>query len=214
MTNLLLDPNVVYFVLVAALWVAVTAAYIPGTGFVEGLALVSLIAGLVALANMATNWAGVLLIILGVLSFLLIPLFNQRYARFAEVGLVPQILGAAILFNDTSVSWLIILTTIGLSVLYHRLVLLPLLNRNRHQRAVIDNDASLVGSYGRVVKASKKIGPAHVGSINVRGEQWTATSEQPLRPGEMVVVVEREGLQLFVEEVKHKQSPINEINED
>jgi membrane protein implicated in regulation of membrane protease activity len=45
--------------------------------------------------------------------------------------------------------------------------------------------------------------------VNVRGELWTANSDQPLHSGEEVVVVERDGLSIFVEGVKQKRAPLN-----
>ncbi len=203
----MVDPNVVYFLLVVGLWIAVTAAYIPGTGVVEVVALVAVGAAVYILANMPTNWAGAILLMLGVLSFLLIPFLSQRWARVAEAGLLLQVAGAFTLFHGVQVSWLLIGVTVGLSILYHRLVLLPVLERSKKQVAVIDDTTQLVGAYGRVVKASSAAGHEFVGSVNVRGEQWTAYSDHPLQMGEEVVVVEREGLQLFVESVKHKQTP-------
>ncbi|MEZ4668725.1 MAG: NfeD family protein [Anaerolineae bacterium] len=201
----MIDPNIVYVVLVFGLWVTVTAAYVPGTGLIEGLAMAALVAGVLILVNMPTNWAGVLVMVIGGVAFLLIPFLNQRWARVAELGLVLQVIGAATLFHGLQVSWLLIVVTIAISVAYHRLVLLPVLERARKQAVVIDDDAQLVGTVGRVVKASEKVGTTHIGSINVKGEQWTATSDYPLKPGEEVVVLERDGLQLYVEGVKHKQ---------
>jgi membrane-bound ClpP family serine protease len=45
--------------------------------------------------------------------------------------------------------------------------------------------------------------------VQVRSEQWTARSDRPLQPGEEIVVLERDGLQLYVEGVKHKRTPRN-----
>jgi membrane-bound ClpP family serine protease len=41
----------------------------------------------------------------------------------------------------------------------------------------------------------------------VRSEQWTATSSTALQTGDDILVVEHEGLQLYVEAVKHKHAP-------
>ncbi len=206
---LVMDPNIVYVVLVVGLWATVTAAYIPGTGIVEGIAAIAVIAAMVALIGLPTQWIAAILLMVGVLSFLLIPFLNQRWARLAEGGLVLQVIGSLFLFNGLQVSWLLIGFMIVVSIAYHRLALLPLLEKTRNQSAVIDDNGQLIGSTGRVVKPSEKIGANHVGSVNINGEQWTAYSDHPLRVGEQVMVIEREGLQLYVEGVKHKQAPQN-----
>lgn len=202
----MIDPNIVYIVLVFGLWITVTAAYIPGTGLIEGVALAALAAAVLILASMPTNWAGVLILLIGGVGFLLLPFLNQRWARLAEAGLVLQVIGAATLFHGLQVSWLLIAVTVGISVAYHRLVLLPVLERGRQQSAIIDYSNQMIGVSGRVVKPSEKSGNVHIGTVQAAGEQWTAISDYPLRPGEEVVVLERDGLKLYVEGIKHKQN--------
>jgi membrane-bound ClpP family serine protease len=117
-----------------------------------------------------------------------------------------QVIGAAILFHGLQVSWVLIVVMVGLSLAYHHLVLLPTLEKARKQTAVIDDNGQLVGAYGRVVKATERVGSAYRGAVIVRGEQWTAISDHPLRTGDDVVIVERDGLQLYVEGIKQKQA--------
>ena len=204
------DPNVVYLVLLFGLWVAVTAAYIPGTGVIEALALIALIIGIVILSSLPTNWGAVLLLVLGVLSFLLVPFLSARFAILAQGGLILQAIGGALLFNGLSVSWLIIAITIAIALLYHNFALLPLLRRNRQQKAVLDDNGQLIGMAGRVTSTFTASGSRYVGTVNVRSEQWTAYSDKPLATGDEIVVIERDGLQLLVEGLKHKQAPTEE----
>lgn len=206
---IMMDPNIVYFVLIFGLWATVTAAYIPGTGVVEAIAMIAVGAAVLILTGMPTQWGAAILVMVGVLSFLLIPFLNQRWARLAEGGLVLQVIGSLMLFHGMQVSWILIAFMIVVSLFYHRLALLPLLEKTRNQAAVIDDNGQLIGSIGRVVKPTEKVGSSHVGTVNINGEQWTAYSDHPLRVGEQVMVVERDGLQLFVEGVKHKQAPQN-----
>jgi membrane-bound serine protease (ClpP class) len=208
---LMTDPNFVYLVLLFSLWVAVTAAYVPGTGVVEALAVIGLIIALVLMTSMPTNWGSVLLLVLGVLTFLLVPFLTPRLALLAQGGLILQAVGGALLFNGLSVSWLIIAITIGIALLYHNFALLPLLRHAREQKAVIDDNGQLVGMTGRVSSAFASSGASFVGTVNVRSEQWTAFSDKPLLAGDEVVVIERDGLQLLVEGLKHKQAPKEEV---
>jgi len=210
LSQFVMDPNVVYLVLVVGLWVGVTAAYVPGTGLIETLAVIALIIAIVIMASLPTNWWAVLILVLGILSFLLVPFLNARLAILAQGGLILQAVGGAFLFNGLSVSWLLIGLTIGIALLYHNFGLLPLLHKMRQQKAVIDDNGQLVGAFGRVMSAFTPSGASHVGTVNVRGEQWTAYSEKPLLAGDEIVVVERDGLQLFVEGLKHKQTPKEE----
>lgn len=211
---LVTDPNLVYLLLVFGLWAAVTAAYIPGTGLIELVAIGALVAEFYILSTLPTNWLAVLLLVIGVLGFLLIPFVNQRWVRLAEAGLILQAVGGILLFNGgLHVSWLLIAVTVGAALVYHRFALMPLLERAWHQAAVLDDSGQLVGAIGRASKSFDLVGKLYVGTVHVNGEHWTATSTRPLEMGDSIVVVEREGLQLVVENVKHKHTPENHFEE-
>lgn len=210
LSQFFMDPNVVYLVLLFGLWVAVTAAYVPGTGVIEALAGIAIVIAIVILSALPTNWVAVLLLILGVLSFLLVPFLSARLAILAQGGLILQAVGGVLLFNGLSVSWLIIAITIGIALLYHNFALLPLLRRAQGQKAVLDDNGQLIGMAGRATTTFMPVGSTYTGTVNVRSEQWTAHSDKPLSTGDEIVVIERDGLQLLVEGLKHKQAPIEE----
>ena len=56
----LLDPNVVYLMLLLGLWASALAIYIPGTGLWEVIALAILAGALYLLSTLPTNWLAVL----------------------------------------------------------------------------------------------------------------------------------------------------------
>jgi membrane-bound serine protease (ClpP class) len=197
------DANVVYLALIAALWLGVTATYVPGTGLLEALSAAIAIGVVLMLGNMPTNWGAVIIMIVGVLSFIVMPFLNRQWTALAIGGLILQAIGSLFMFNGLQVSPVIITLILVLSLAYHRYVLIPVLEKSRLQ-PLVDDDTSLIGARGRVVSA---IDP--VGTVNVRGELWTANSDQPLQSGEEVVVVERDGLNIFVEGVKQKRAPLN-----
>ncbi len=196
-----LDPNLVYMILIVGLWLVVTAAYIPGTGAVEILAAVAVVVALVALVNMPTNWWAAILIVVGVLTFLVMPFLDQRFALLSIGGLALQAIGGVMLFNGTAVALPLIVVTIGIALLYHRFALLRILEFNRSAPAMMD-DQPLIGLYGYV---QSTLDP--VGAVYVRGESWTARSDHKIDVGTEVAVVEQVGLTLYVEAVKQKRHP-------
>lgn len=201
----MIDPNVIYMALVLGLWMGVTAIYMPGTGIAEVLALLGVGGAVFALISLPTNWFAVILLVIGVLSFMIVPFVRREYAPLALLGLVLQGIGGWVLFYDgTQVSPVLIALTLVIPLGYHQWILLPMLDKARTQ-PVIDKESTLIGARGRVVKA---LDPT--GTINVQGELWTATSDQPLPPGAEVVVLEREGLAVIVEKVKEKHSLLEE----
>ena len=200
---LILDANVVYLALIATLWLGVTATYVPGTGLLEALSAAIAIGVVMVLGNLPTNWGAVIILIVGVLSFIVMPFLNRQWIALAIGGLILQGIGSLFMFNGLQVSPIIIGLILVLSLAYHRYVLIPVLEKTRNQ-PLVDDDAALIGARGRVISA---VDP--VGTVNVRGELWTANSDEPLQTGDEVIVVEREGLNIFVEGVKQKRAPLN-----
>lgn len=196
------DPNLVYMLLLLSLWSVVTAAYVPGTCVVELLSGALALGVIYLMAQMPTHWGAVLLIVIGVLGFLAMPFLNQRWAALAAGGLILQTAGSLFLFDGMSVSLPLIALVIGLSLVYHRYALLPILRKHRTQPETTEDDL-LIGAIGRVVQP---LNP--VGSVHVRSETWTARSSHPLEKNDEIVVIERDGLTLVVEGVKHKREEL------
>ncbi|MCC6804220.1 MAG: hypothetical protein IT319_15165 [Anaerolineae bacterium] len=194
-----LDPNLIYVLLLAGLWLSVTATQMPGTGIVEVLAVIGVGAALVALVNLPTNWWAFIVLVVGVLGFLVVPLLSRRYAALAAGGLVMQAVGSLLLFNGVTLSLPVIGVSILASLVYYRFALLKILEYHKAGPAMLD-DQPLVGTQGYVQRA---LDP--VGTVYVRGESWTARSDETLAPGTEVAVVEQEGLTLYVEPMKHKR---------
>ena len=199
----IVDPNIVYLALIFGLWLGVTAAYVPGTGLLELLSAGVMIGAVIALGNMPTNWVAVIMMIVGTLGFIIMPFLKHQYAGLSIGGLLLQTAGSLFMFNGPHVSPMVIGLMVVLSLGYYRYILIPTLEKTRNE-PLIDENNGVIGARGRVIKA---LDP--VGTVNVRGELWTASSDRPLKAGDDVVVVDREGLNIIVEGVKHKRAPLN-----
>ncbi|MCK6577433.1 MAG: hypothetical protein L6Q98_04935 [Anaerolineae bacterium] len=202
-----IDPNLVYLALLAGMWLAVMAVYLPGTGVVELLAAGFSILALVALANMPTNWTAVVALVVGVVGFLIAPLLDRRLNLLVIVGLALQTLGALMLFNGVAVAPAVIGVTVAASVAYYQFVLKRSMAYQGLRPALID-DQPLIGAEGYVQRA---INP--VGAVYVRGESWTARAEEPIPVGAPVVVVDREELTLYVAVLKEKYRETEHVEE-
>ncbi|HLE29200.1 MAG TPA: hypothetical protein VI793_13830, partial [Anaerolineales bacterium] len=69
--SLLTDPTVAYLLLVIGVWAVVMAASMPGTGIPEGVAVIALALAAVGLTQLPVNIAGLALIGLAVVLFVL-----------------------------------------------------------------------------------------------------------------------------------------------
>ncbi|TVR22534.1 MAG: hypothetical protein EA396_05800 [Anaerolineaceae bacterium] len=198
------NADLVYLGLVFSLWIAVTAAYMPGTGVIEVVALGSFAGSIYVLAQLPTNWFFVMVIVLGGSAFMLVPFIHTRFAPFALGGLVLQGIGGLLLFTESiSVSPLILVLSLIIPAAYHQFVLMPML-RNMKNDPAIDRDTNIIGMRGRVTRALDPVGTVYVNS-----EHWSAVTEEEenVEMGERVVVIGRENLRLIVEPLKRKRSP-------
>lgn len=197
----LLDPNLMYLALLVGLWIGVTALYIPGTWLPEITSIVLVAGSLIILSSMATAWWAVALMVLGISAFLLLPFFGEKYGRFAEFGLVAQAIGGLFLFQEQSVSPLLIAFTVIVGVLYNRLVLIPTM-KNQRRFNEYDESNQVIGIRGRVIK---ELDP--VGTVYVNKELWRARSSENLTKDTPIMVVGQNGLELTVEKAKNEDVP-------
>ncbi len=197
-----LDPNLVYVILIIGLWLSVTAVHTPGTGVIELLAGAAMIGALWALTTLPTNWWALALIVIGTLGFIIMPFLDRRLVLLAVGGLALQAVGSVLLFNGIGVSLLLITVMIGVSLLYYRFALLRVLAYHRNSASALIQDEPLIGTFGYV---KQTLDP--VGTVYVRGEMWTARSDDKIESGTPITVVDQDGLTLFVEAVKQKHHP-------
>jgi membrane-bound ClpP family serine protease len=188
----MVDPNVIYLVLLSGLWLGATATYIPGTGLAELASLGLIGVAIVWMLAASVQWLALAALIVGVAFFLVTPLLLPQYSRYAIAGLGLQALGALFLFPNGVVSPILIGVTLLASFAYWRMILAPIM---RNQAELRDRDQSnpLLGAEGRVTKA---LDP--VGTVIVNGESWTARSSRPIPVDSIVEVTEQLGLELRV----------------
>ena len=197
---LALDPNLIYLLLVFGLWAGVTASYVPGTGVAELLTLGSLgVAAAYLWQYPTTNWLAVLSLSAGVLSFITFPFLPLRWRDYTLAGLALQALGSWFLFDGALLNPVMLIAILGLQLLYHRVVLVPVLKRVRDMKGEASRDEQLIGQEGRMTSALEPNAANPFGSVLVNSESWTASSDTTLLEGDPVVVVARQGLRLRVE---------------
>jgi membrane-bound ClpP family serine protease len=197
---LLLDPTLVYVLLMVGLWVAVTAFYIPGTGFPEILALILLSVALYGLTHQPTRWIGVALLIGGMVWMAVLPLMSPRFYVFGEAALGVQALGSFFLYRGTMPNIYVIVIVLFVAFVYNRLLLLPVLKDLRNGSAATEAEL-LMGAEGRVVRGLQ---PPHSGTAHIQGELWTIRSPEALETDDRVQVIAVKGLELEVSIVKRK----------
>ncbi len=180
----LTDPNIAYILMLVALYGILFELLSPGTLLPGTVGAISGLLALYALNLIPFNYAGLLLMLLGI-GLMVAEVFVAGFGVLGIGGAVAFAAGSLLLFDaetlgqDISLPLIIAfsLITVGFFVL-----ILGFLWRVRRQKALGGSDA-MVGAEAEVLEV-------HAGGYRVRchGEIWQAVSEEPLTPGERVRV--------------------------
>ena len=189
------DPNIAYILLMIGLAGLYFELSHPGAIFPGVIGGICIILAFFALQTLPINYAGVLLILLAIVFFIM-EMKITSYGLLSVAGIVSLLLGSLMLFEASSpefrLSWSVLLPTIllvsGFFVVVAGLVF-------RAQVSTPKTGASgLVGEIGVVKRAIQPDG-----KIFVHGELWNATAKEPILEGTKVSVVKVDNLVLEVE---------------
>ncbi len=185
-------PDMVYLALIAGLWLAITAVYVPGTG---GLELGALVVGALAVGGLflvPPNIGGIVLLMLAAGCFLALIPFRRLWPLIVA-GLACQVLGSVFLFpvGSRPSPWAMVILN-GAALAYHQLILMPGLRIQERARQV--GPETLIGALGEVIRTLEP-----QGTIRIEGTMWAARTDGVIESGHWVRVVGRSGLELLVE---------------
>lgn len=178
------NPNIAYLLLMLGMLgiffeIANPGAVLPGV-----VGAMSLILAFFALQTLPVNYAGVLLLLLALILFIA-EIKIISHGMLTVAGVLSLILGSIMLFESPEpylrVSWHVIAVTV-ISTTSLAVVAILLSIRAYRQKPTTGVEG-LVGEEGL---ADSDI--ADQGRVLVHGELWQATSEEPIRAGEQVVV--------------------------
>ena len=192
---LLINPNVAYLLLVVGVWCVVLAASIPGTGLPEGAAVITLALATGGLTQLPVNLAGLALIGLAMILFVLEFRFYAHGALLLA-GAGALIVGSLLLFrveNRTAaaLSWVTVAAVTIISTGGFGFFVSKGLAAQRQPPAQDPN--RVVGAPG--VARTDINGQ---GTVYAAGEEWSASADSRIPAGSPVVIVSRDGLRLKV----------------
>lgn len=195
------DPNIAFIlgaVGVACLWIEFTHPGLVAPGVVGA---ISLILALYAFNLLPINYAGVILLLLG-LTLLALEVKVGSHGVLAAGGLVAMVMGAVILVDSPWPEARIRLSTaVGVTLPLGVIVLILLRFALAARRGKsITGEAGMIDSIG---VARTDLEPE--GKVLVHGEIWTARARQKIPKGTRVRVREIDGLTLVVEPASESQ---------
>jgi membrane-bound serine protease (ClpP class) len=199
--DLLSDPNIVYILFMLGTYGLMFELYNPGSIFPGIVGVISLILAFYSMHTLPINYAGLALMIFGILLFLL-EIKIISHGMLAIGGAVSLFLGSIMLIRTSSVlefveiSWFVIIASVVITTFFF--VFLLGLGLKVQRKKPTTGIEGLIGEFG---EALSLLNPE--GTVRVHGEIWEAEStSDKIAKGEHVRIVEIENLKLRVEKVK------------
>ncbi len=192
--NTLVNPNIAYLLFTFGFLGLIFEFTHPGFGFPGIMGVISLILAFYAFQVLPVNYAGAVLLALGIL-FFIIEAFTPAFGLFTLGGIFCFILGSVMFFRDKfvfAVGWNFILPVAGAISLWSIFILTKVVQA-RVKKPLVGKEG-LIGSRAEVIEdiAGGK------GKVMIHGEIWRAKSRQDIKKGSEVVVDKVDGLVLWV----------------
>ena len=189
------NPNIAYILLMLGIYGLFFELYNPGAIIPGVIGGICLILAFFAFQMLPVNYAGVALIVLGIIMFVA-EIKITSYGVLSIGGVVALLLGSIMLIESPAdylrISfWNFILPVVVVSAGFFLLALTLVLRT--HRRRPTTGREGLVGTVGI---AQSDLRPE--GLIEVHGELWSAEADEEIRAGERIKVVGLDGMKAKV----------------
>jgi len=195
--GLLSDPNIAYILLMIGIYGIFFELYNPGAIFPGVVGAISLILAFYSLHTLPVNYAGLALIILAIILFI-VEIKVVSYGLLTIGGVISLILGSIMLIDAKStlevirISWQVILVIVIFTAAFFIFAISFGIKAQRRKPTT-----GVEGIIGEIGEAISDLEPA--GQIRVHGELWNAESpEGPVSKGGKVIVTGISNLKLIV----------------
>jgi membrane-bound serine protease (ClpP class) len=204
--DVLSDPNIAYILLMLGMYGLFFELYNPGSIFPGVVGGICLILAFYSMNTLPINYAGLALILFGVILFIL-EIKIVSHGVLSVGGVISLFLGSIMLIDTQpgleflEISTTVIVTVTLCSAAFFLFIVSKGIAAQRRQPTT--GSEGLRGEVGTVIEALEP-----EGAVFVHGERWNARSGSgPVRVGARVIVRGMEGFTLLVE--LHEDSQIN-----
>lgn len=193
--SVITDPNILPILMTLGMFGLIYEMLNPGFVLPGVLGGICILLALYAAQVLPINYAGLALIILGIL-FIIGEVFVPSFGALGIGGVIAFVIGSIILIDTDYEGYGVSLLFISTFAIINALFLFSILTMvmKSRKRPIVSGSEELIGAAGEAT---------HVDGQNVRvmvhGENWSAKSKNPIRKGEKIRVIGLEGLTLIVE---------------
>lgn len=196
--NAISNPNVAYVLMMLGMMGLFFELSNPGVILPGVIGSISLILAFFAFQALPVNYAGILLILLGLILFIA-EIKVMSHGMLTLGGVIAMVFGSLLLFESPEpylrVSWSVILVMVLAVTGFFFVVVTKAVAV--HRRRPTTGEEGLIGLEG-----TAESGIVPEGKVFVRGEYWDAGSDEPITVGSRVRVEAVEGMRLKVRKIK------------
>ncbi|MEN3043589.1 MAG: nodulation protein NfeD [Candidatus Hydrothermales bacterium] len=197
------NPTVAYILLILGFYGLFFEITHPGAIFPGVIGAICLILAFYSFQTLPVNYAGVLLILLSMILFLL-EIKVQSHGILGIGGVLSLLLGSLLLFQTDvpflRISNFAIITVIVTTLLFFFFVILKALQAQR--KTPVSGKEGMIGERG---KSKEDISKGKIGLVFIHGEIWKAIAEEDVFKDEEVIVTGFDGLKLKVRPINKSE---------
>lgn len=195
--NALSNPNVAYILMILGIYGLFFELASPGAILPGVVGAICLILAFYAFQTLPVNYAGLALIILGVILFIA-EIKIVSYGLLSVAGVIAMVLGSIMLMNTDvpflKISWMVILPAVLLTAIFF--IFAVGMAVKAHKRRPVTGIEGLEGETGEAYTDIDS-----EGKVFIHGEIWNAKSEEAIMKGEKVKIVSADGMMLVVKKI-------------
>ncbi|MBS1729459.1 MAG: nodulation protein NfeD [Bacteroidetes bacterium] len=195
------DPNIAYLLIMLGFYGILFELFSPGAIFPGIVGVISLVLGFYAMSMLPVNYAGIALILFGIVLFLL-EIKITSHGILTIGGIISVLMGSMILFrsspleNIASLSWTVIISTTAVTALFFLFVVG--IGLKALKAKPVSGASALIGKTAQTISA---LDPD--GLVKIMGETWKATAvADNIQKDEKVIIKSVQGFTLFVDLLK------------
>jgi membrane-bound serine protease (ClpP class) len=193
--QLVTNPNVAYLLMLIGIYGLLLEGYHPGAVLPGVVGAICLLLALFAFQVLSVNYAGLALIVLGVL-LIVAESFVPSFGSLGLGGIVAFVIGSVMLLDRDVPGFSIAWQLIGAVALAASLLLLAIVTYvvRARRRPVVSGRELLLQERAEALEAFDGRG-----IVRVHGELWNAVARAPVLAGQSLRIVRVDGLTLEVE---------------
>jgi len=201
------SPTIAYLLLLIGVYGLILEGYHPGAIVPGVVGAISLLMALYAFQMLPVNYAGLALIVLGII-LMIAEVMAPSFGALGIGGIIAMVIGSIILIDTDVPGFSVSRTLIGSIATVGSLGLMAIVwfAVKARQRPVVSGREQLIGASGTALEGFER-----EGEVFVHSERWSAITQSPLREDQAIVVTGLEGLTL---RVRPAQTRIQEQQDD